>query len=943
VDRRTPADGDVGPCEPPVVSEPKKEWEKVPNENIQISRTDPFTLYYYDALGRTNRIQNPLGYSASISYDPVTGWVTSQTDFTGQTTTYQYYGTNQANAGKLKCQTSATGKNTYYSYTTQGKLYQTWGDVPYPAQYSYNEYGDLTNLLTFRGGTGWTGSAWPTSPGTGDSTTWVYDPASGALLQKVDAQGDTVSYTYDTTTGRLLTRSWARTLGGIPVTETNGYDGFGDLTEQDYSDGTASVYYNNFNRAGQPREIVDASGTSELAYDYASRLITSTYASGVLSGITVSNHFNPYFGRDAVAVLGLSGPLEDDYLYDAYGRLGVVSCGTNSATYGYAANSDLLQATTFRNGANTVLTTSRTWDYGMRLRSIANVVNNLPVTSHSYLYDALNRRTAATLEDGSVWQYGYDNRDELTVASRSWPAWEYNAPVSGQQFTYAYDNIGNRLTAGSGGDVNGQNLRTNTYANNSLNEYTGIQTPGYVSIIGAALATNSVTVNGGAADRKAEYFHKEIAVANGTGPVWQNVTNTSGTFTSQGGLLVPASAQTLTYDADGNLTADGIWTYQWDGENRLISMAMTPSVQGIANSNVLRLDFTYDYLGRRVQKVVSVWNGTGFTPQSTSLFVYDGWNLLAVVNSQAAIQRSFMWGNDLSGTMDQAGGVGGLLLASISSTNCFVTYDGNGNITSLVNAADKSLAARYEYSPFGELVRQTGSMAQDNPFQFSTKYRESESGVIYYGIRYYEPKNGNWLGRDKSEETGGLNLMSFLLNSPTTGIDSYGNVRIDYDGKGLHVHDQINGQKITYGISLDKNGQVQLTQIGGKHANEFDANLARQSFRDILQDPESFQKLLAVNQDAGLVYKGARGVINDVNGVLRNVGRAAGAAGALLAIATAAQGSQEIAASVDDYARDSKNGNTAYADLDAVDVAIGVQDMTGNYFITTDVLGTMMQ
>jgi RHS repeat-associated protein len=293
--------------------------------------------------------------------------------------------------------------------------------------------------------------------------------------------------------------------------------------------------------------------------------------------------------------------------------------------------------------------------------------------------------------------------------------------------------------------------------------------------------------------------------------------------------------------------------------------------------------------------------------------------------------------------MTDAGGVGGLLMANISSTNCFVSYDGNGNVTSLINAADKSLAARYEYSAYGELLRETGLLARQNPFRFSTKFNDTESGLVYYGKRYYCPDNGKWISRDKSDEAGGLNLMSFLLNSPTTGMDSYGDVLIHYDGKELHVHDMINNQKVTFGISLDKNGEIQLSQIGGKHAGEFNANFARQSFQDILKDPQSFQKLLAINQDAGVIYKGARGTINNIDGVLRNVGRAAGAAGALLAIATAAQGAQEIAASVDDYARDSKNGESAWADLDAIDVAIGVQDMTGNYFITADVLGTMIQ
>lgn len=505
--------------------------------------------------------------------------------------------------------------------------------------------------------------------------------------------------------------------------------------------------------------------------------MTSTCVAGLLNGITVSNHFNPYYGRDAVAVLvGSSLSLEDDYGYDDYGRLGSVSNGNYSASYGYVPNSDLLQTTTFKNGADIVLTTTRTWDYGMRLRSIANVVGSAPVTSHSYQYDALNRRTQATLEDGSYWSYGYDDRDELIGAHRYWSYFATSKPVSGQQFGYAYDNIGNRQTASFGGDTNGLNLRTNTYANNSLNQYTGILTPGYENIIGAALATNGVTVNNGTADRKGEYFHREITVANGSSPVWQNVTNISGTFTNKGGLLVPASSQVLTYDADGNLSSDSIWTYQWDGENRLISMTMTNNVAWIADTNRLKLDFAYDCMGRRIQKIVSVWNSStlNYQPSTTNRFIYDGWNLLAIINPQSSILQSFMWGQDLSGTMTRAGGVGGLLMATISGTNCFAAYDGNGNITSLINATDKSLAARYEYSPYGELLRATGPMARQNAFRLSTKFWDDESGSVCYGFRCYCPTLGRWISRDSLEEQGGLNLYVAFLNSPINLIDSDG-------------------------------------------------------------------------------------------------------------------------------------------------------------------------
>ena len=47
-----------------------------------------------------------------------------------------------------------------------------------------------------------------------------------------------------------------------------------------------------------------------------------------------------------------------------------------------------------------------------------------------------------------------------------------------------------------------------------------------------------------------------------------------------------------------------------------------------------------------------------------------------------------------------------------ATTNCFVAYDGNGNVSALVNAADGTTVANYEYGPFGEVIRATGPMAK---------------------------------------------------------------------------------------------------------------------------------------------------------------------------------------------------------------------------------------
>jgi RHS repeat-associated protein len=127
---------------------------------------------------------------------------------------------------------------------------------------------------------------------------------------------------------------------------------------------------------------------------------------------------------------------------------------------------------------------------------------------------------------------------------------------------------------------------------------------------------------------------------------------------------------------------------------------------------------------------------------------------------------------DLSGSMQGAGGVGGLLAVTEGATTHYPVYDGNGNVSEYVDATG-IVVAHYEYDAFGKA---TPSSTNTKSFthQFSTKQLDDETGLNYYGYRYYDSANGRWLGRDPIEEDGGYNLYGMIVNDTVNLIDMIG-------------------------------------------------------------------------------------------------------------------------------------------------------------------------
>jgi RHS repeat-associated protein len=209
-----------------------------------------------------------------------------------------------------------------------------------------------------------------------------------------------------------------------------------------------------------------------------------------------------------------------------------------------------------------------------------------------------------------------------------------------------------------------------------------------------------------------------------------------------------------------------------------------------------KLEFAYDYMNRRVRKQVFVRTAGTWptTPETDTRFVYDGWNVILELDGLNTggtgvppVIRKYTWGLDLSGSLQGAGGIGGLLaMQSVSGElagNYAYFYDANGNVGQLVNLASGAVAARYEYDPYGNTTNAL-ALSAVNPFCFSTKYRDREldgastaEDLYYYGERYYLPRLGRWASRDPAEtDREEIILYCFVANQPSSYVDPDGRI-----------------------------------------------------------------------------------------------------------------------------------------------------------------------
>lgn len=225
-------------------------------------------------------------------------------------------------------------------------------------------------------------------------------------------------------------------------------------------------------------------------------------------------------------------------------------------------------------------------------------------------------------------------------------------------------------------------------------------------------------------------------------------------------------------------------------------------------SPALHFEYQYDYLGHRFQKQQQTpAGGGGWQVHPTVRYTYDGWNMIDETSSSDSVRKEYVWGLDLSGSMQGAGSAGSMLMCNYSTdsaatyTAAYPTYDGNGNISELLSSGGASLA-HYKYDAFGRAVINTGGTTWNSEsnmvgYRSSTKPVDTDTDLYYYGYRYYDPNVGRWISRDPIAELGGYNLYNIVDNDV---VNFY-----DYLGK-MGSKPKVKQTKILYTTGTDLEG-----------------------------------------------------------------------------------------------------------------------------------------
>ncbi len=363
-----------------------------------------------------------------------------------------------------------------------------------------------------------------------------------------------------------------------------------------------------------------------------------------------------------------------------------------------------------------------------------SVTQHEPSTRTKYVYDTLNRLQTLTppsaFSSTGNFGFSYDALSRRTQMTRP------NSLAT----NYTYDNLSSLLSVlhqSGSTTLDGASYAVDNAGNRTSRtpQPSGTATNfGYDNIYELLSATQGGTTT-------ESYTYDPVGNRLSSLGVSPYSVNTSNELTS-------TPSTTYTYDSNGNtltkVVSSNTTTYAWDFENRLSSVTL-PGTSGTVS-------FKYDPFGRRIYKSSS---------SSTSIYAYDGDNLIEETNSSGSVAARYSQGLNI----DEP------LAMLRSGATSFYNADGLGSITSLANATG-TLAQTYGYDSFGKQTSSSGSLT--NPFQYTARESDAETGLYYYRARYYDASAGRFTSEDPIRFRGGFDFYAYVINDPIDSIDPMG-------------------------------------------------------------------------------------------------------------------------------------------------------------------------
>ncbi len=236
--------------------------------------------------------------------------------------------------------------------------------------------------------------------------------------------------------------------------------------------------------------------------------------------------------------------------------------------------------------------------------------------------------------------------------------------------------------------------------------------------------------------------------------------------TDQLNQLTDTGTGTLKYDPNGQLIEyrdeENHLFMHYDALGRLLS---------VKKKNDSLISFTYDAFGRRQSKTVFFYDRLqdNLIKDYSEFYLWEGENEIGSVDEHGEIKELRILGIGLGAE------IGAAVAIEIDKRIFAPIHDHRGNVVSLIDTEKGQTAQSYHYSAFGESkIAASEIQSVDNPWRFSSKRIDQETGLIYFGKRYYLPAIARWITKDPIGTPESINRYAYVLNQPLTRVDPYG-------------------------------------------------------------------------------------------------------------------------------------------------------------------------